>query len=82
MGKLHIFVGDADDFFLNLAVYHLDEFLSNTTDPAYGGSIKYGRPLKGHEYSPFASNAELLREIATQIARNAPAAEPPSRWQY
>ena len=30
-GKLHIWVGDADDFFLNNAVHRLDEFLSRAT---------------------------------------------------
>jgi hypothetical protein len=35
-GKIHIWVGDADDF-LNNAVHQLDEFLSRA-QPAYEGS--------------------------------------------
>jgi hypothetical protein len=45
-GKLHIWVGEADSFFLNNAVHLLDTFLS-TAVPPYGGSIAYG-PGKGH----------------------------------
>ena len=40
-GKIHIWVGDADDFFFNNAVHQLDEFLSRA-QPAYEGSITYG----------------------------------------
>jgi hypothetical protein len=40
-GKLHIWVGDADNYVLNEAVHRLDIFLSNA-QPAYGGEIVYG----------------------------------------
>ena len=40
-GKLHIWVGEADDYFLNNAVHRLDAFLSRAS-PAYEGSITYG----------------------------------------
>ncbi len=45
-GKIHIWVGEADDYFLNNAVHLLDDFLSKA-DPPYGGSISYG-PGRGH----------------------------------
>ncbi len=45
-GKLHIWVGEADDFFLNNAVHQLDAFLSRA-QPPYEGSITYG-PGQGH----------------------------------
>lgn len=45
-GKIHIWVGDADNYFLNNAVRMLDTFLS-TANPPYEGSIEYG-PGKGH----------------------------------
>ena len=40
-GKLHVWVGEADDYFLNNAVHRLDAFLSRAR-PAYEGSIHYG----------------------------------------
>src|SRR5262249_2277882 len=45
-GKIHIWVGEADDYFLNNAVHRLDAFLSHAR-PAYEGSIVYG-PGQGH----------------------------------
>jgi hypothetical protein len=45
-GKIHIWVGDADDYFLNNAVHLLDTFLSKA-NPQYGGRIEYG-PGRGH----------------------------------
>jgi hypothetical protein len=41
-GKLHIYVGDMDNYYLNNAVYLTEEFLESTTDPYYGGEIDYG----------------------------------------
>ncbi|HZS61256.1 MAG TPA: alpha/beta hydrolase-fold protein, partial [Gemmatimonadaceae bacterium] len=52
VGKLHIFCGDEDNYYLNLAVYLLQDFLEHTKAPAYGGSFAYGRPLKPHGWQP------------------------------
>lgn len=41
-GKLHIYVGDMDNYYLNNAVYLAEDFLESTTDPYYGGEIAYG----------------------------------------
>ena len=41
-GKLHIYVGDMDNYYLNNAVYLAEEFLESTTDPYYGGEVAYG----------------------------------------
>jgi hypothetical protein len=70
-----------DNYYLNLAVYLLEDYLKGTTAPAYGGSFDYGRPLKGHGWQPM-SNADLVREMAAAVARNAPADEPSAVWRY
>ncbi|MFC1493518.1 hypothetical protein ACFL6O_06105, partial [candidate division KSB1 bacterium] len=36
------YVGDMDTYYLNNAVYLLEEFLENTKDPYYQGVIEYG----------------------------------------
>ena len=36
------YVGSADTYFLNDAVYYLEDFLEATTDPPYDGEVKYG----------------------------------------
>lgn len=80
VGKLHILTGDMDDFYLAPAVYMMEDFLSATKHPYYAGDFRYGRPMKGHGWQPM-TNADLLREMATQIAKNAPAGEPTASWR-
>ncbi len=41
-GKIHVYVGSADTYFLNDAVYYLEDVLNATTNPPYGGEVKYG----------------------------------------
>jgi hypothetical protein len=45
-GKLHIWVGEADDYYLNDAVHRLDAFLTKA-QPPYGGTLVYGQ---GHNH--------------------------------
>lgn len=42
VGKLHVFTGDMDDYYLNNAVYLLEDFLESTANPYYGGEVVYG----------------------------------------
>ena len=62
-GKLHITVGDADNYFLNNAVHLLDAFLSKA-EPKYEGSILYG-PGEGHVWTNL-TEAQLLAEMNAQ----------------
>jgi hypothetical protein len=80
VGKLHILCGDYDDFFLAPAVYMLQHFLDSTTTPAFRGDFRYGRPMKGHGWQPMTT-ANLLREMAAHIAKNAPSGAPVSTWR-
>ena len=80
-GKLHIYCGDMDNYYLNLAVYLLEDFLKNTTDPFYAGSFEYGRPMKGHGWHPM-SWPDLIRMMADHITRNAPSGEHPESWNH
>ncbi|MGA2096209.1 MAG: hypothetical protein ABSH39_07915, partial [Candidatus Acidiferrum sp.] len=41
-GKLHIYCGSADNYFLNDAVYLAEDFLKSATNPPYEGEVKYG----------------------------------------
>lgn len=81
VGKLHLYCGDMDSFYLNLAVYLLQDFLKNTKEPFYAGSFEYGRPMKPHGWMPM-SVPELIRQMADHIARNAPAGEDTKAWHY
>jgi len=41
-GKIHIYVGDMDNYYLNNAVYLTEAFLKSTKDPYYDGEVDYG----------------------------------------
>jgi hypothetical protein len=82
VGKIHVWVGDMDNYYLNLAVYLLEDFLE-TTKPYYAGEFKYGRPMKGHGWQP-VSNAEMIRAMQERIAKTRPtvAANSPSGGRH
>jgi hypothetical protein len=69
-GKLHIWVGEADDYFLNNAVHRLEGFLSRAR-PAYEGSIVYG-PGQGHCWLGIAQST-MMKQMAQRVSA-APAA--------
>ena len=73
VGKIHMYCGDMDNFYLNLAVYKLENFLTGTNNPAYAGSFEYGRPMKGHGWSPYTVT-ELTRVMSAAIQKNRPKA--------
>jgi hypothetical protein len=81
LGKLHVYVGDMDHFYLNLAVYKLDEFLSATRDPHDSVSVQYGRPLKGHGQRP-TTTGDMLRWMADEITMHAPPGQVTDAWRY
>ena len=81
VGKLHFLCGDMDNYYFNHPVNLMEEFLEATDNPAYGGSFRYGRPNKGHGWTPI-TNAELLREMAAHVTENVPAGADTRRWKY
>jgi Putative esterase len=73
-GQIHVFVGDMDTFYLNLAVYRLEEFLARARPPA-DAEFGYGRPMKPHGWQPW-TNAELMRIMSRHIERRRNAGRP------
>jgi hypothetical protein len=65
-GKIHIWVGEADDYFLNNAVHLLDAFLSQAK-PHYGGTITYG-PGQNHFWRGLTER-QMLEAMAAAVAR-------------
>jgi S-formylglutathione hydrolase FrmB len=65
-GKLRIWVGEADDFFLNNAVHLLDKFLSQA-DPPYGGTIAY-KMGEGHCWSGITQR-EMIGQMLDAMKR-------------
>jgi hypothetical protein len=80
-GKLHFFVGDMDNYYLNLAVYRVQDFLRSASDPRSDATFTYGRPMKGHGWHPITW-AQLLEGIARQVRHNAPHGANTAQWNY
>jgi len=68
VGKLHVFAGRMDDFFLNFGVYHMEDFLTSTKNPYYNGSFSYG-DRGGHGWRPY-TNIQLIRIMVESIPQN------------
>jgi hypothetical protein len=91
VGKLHIFVGDMDNYYLNNAVYQAAEFLENTTEPYYDGVIDYGNYAEhcwngDHELpnaiSRLRYNTMYLNRILERIQESAPPGADLTSWRY
>jgi hypothetical protein len=72
-GKLRIWVGEADDFYLNNAVHRLDTFLKEAKPP-YEGKILYASGV-GHVWLGLTEK-QMMDEMAAAIARGKPEKQP------
>jgi hypothetical protein len=79
--KIHVDVGDMDNFYLNLAVYDLQAFLDTVSTPPAHATFRYGRPVKGHGWQ-HATRAQMVREMAAFITEHAPPGTPTAAWRY
>jgi hypothetical protein len=77
-GKIHVYCGRMDNFYLNEACYLLQASLEKAVNPPYGGEFKYG-DRGGHGWSPFKGE-EMSRVMAEHILAAVPAA--PRDWIY
>jgi hypothetical protein len=80
-GKIHIYCGDMDNYYLNLAVYLMQNFLEGVREPAARATFAYGRPMKGHGWAPF-SQVQLVRAMVDYIDQHAPAGADIRSWKY
>jgi len=78
-GKLHIFMGDMDSYYLNNAAHMMADFLDKTTDPPYEGEVVF-QPLAPHCWGP--RPAELIQKMTAHIERTAPAGADLRGWRY
>jgi len=78
--RLHVFVGDADNFFLNNGVHLLQDWMKTTRDPHYEGYFVYGA-MRGHCYSGPENSAERLKEMAQFVLSKMPAGAVAGWWK-
>ena len=90
-GKIHIYCGDMDNYYLNNAVYEVEEFLESTTDPYYGGVVDYGDRAEhcwngdhenGNAISRLRYNTFYLPRILERIEEAAPEGADLTSWRY
>lgn len=74
-GKLHIAIGDMDSYYLEQAVYLLEEFLKTTKSPPANATFEYGRKQphcwtgsSAERPGERMSNAEFVRVAARYLA--------------
>jgi len=63
-GKIHVYVGDMDNYYLNNGVKMLETFLASTRDPHFAGVVEYGDG-EPHCWGP--SLAELIPLMARRV---------------
>jgi hypothetical protein len=90
-GKVNIYVGDMDNYYLNNAVYETEKFLKSTTNPPFGGEVDYGDRAEhcwnGDHTQPNAISRlryhqMYIPKIAARILKTAPAGADLSSWRY
>lgn len=89
-GKLHIYVGSADTYFLNNAVYFLEDFLRRA-DPPYEGEVDYGDraehcwngdPSLPNYLSRLHYHTMYVRKIMERMEKTAPPGADLTSWRY
>ena len=90
-GKIHIYVGDMDNYYLNNAVYLMESFLESTKDPYYAGEVDYGDRAEhcwnGDQERPNAiSRLRYHQMYVPRIVKRIEATAPPGAdlksWRY
>jgi hypothetical protein len=89
-GKIHIYVGSADTYYLNDAVYFTQERLQGL-QPPYKGEVAYGDraehcwngdPKLPNAYSRLHYNVQYLPIILQRIKESAPPGADLKSWRY
>jgi hypothetical protein len=90
-GKLHIYVGDMDNYYLNNAVYLVEEFLKTTKDPHYAGEVAYGDraehcwngdPTRTNAYSRLRYHQMFIPKFVERALKTAPPGADAKSWRY
>ena len=80
-GKINIYCGDMDNYYLNNAVVLTEDFLENTTNPYYNGEVDYGNGAEhcwnGDQQNPnhisrLRYNTMYIDKIRNRLKKTAP----------
>lgn len=90
-GKVHIYCGDMDNYYLNNAVYLAEDFLENTSEPYFDGEFDYGDKAEhcwnGDQTQPNAISRLRYHQMfiskwAKEIDNRAPEGVDLTSWRY
>lgn len=90
-GKLHVYCGDMDTYYLNNAVYLLEDFLKKAANPpaeatvAYGDRAEHcwnGDPAQPNGISRLRYNTMYLGKMLERMERNHPEGADLKSWRY
>jgi Putative esterase. len=90
-GKIHLYVGELDNYYLESAVYLAQEFLESTRNPAFEGVIDYGRRAEhcwnGDHTRPNGESRLRYHQMFIPLAvermrKTAPAGADLDSWNY
>jgi len=90
-GKIHIYCGDMDNYYLNNAVYLMEDFLKKTQNPYYDGEVDYGDRAEhcwnGDHTRPNAVSRLRYHQmhipkIMARIEKSAPEGADLTSWRY
>jgi hypothetical protein len=90
-GKIHIYCGDMDNYYLNNAVYLMEDFLKATKDPHSDAEVDYGDRMEhcwnGDHQNPnhisrLRYNTFYLPKILKRIETSAPPGADLKSWKY
>lgn len=89
-GKIHIYCGDMDNYYLNNAVVLMEKFLKDTKNPYYGGEVTYGDgnehcwngdPDQPNYISRLRYNTMYLSKIKKRLKETAPRGNHLVNWK-
>ena len=90
-GKINIYCGDMDNYYLNNAVYLMEDFLESTEKPYYNGQVDYGDRAEhcwnGDHSRPNATSRlryhqMFIKKAVERISISAPENADLDSWRY
>jgi len=90
-GKIHLYCGEADNYYLNDAVYLMEGFLKSAANPpadaevAYGARAEHcwnGDPKQPNHVSRLRYNSMYVPKILKRIEESAPPGADLKSWRY
>jgi hypothetical protein len=90
-GKINVYVGDMDNYYLNNAVYLMEDFLKKATNPSYGGEVLYGDraehcwngdPTRPNAISRLRYHQMYAPKIVERLLKTAPTGGDVTSWRY